>query len=232
MRLDQGRGHGGPAAPRGHCISRGSVAGDAAVAQGRHARGERVRFGGAVALDVPGSDRCVSPGRSTGYSERDLHANAIATPTAALIGSANASAHSRDLALEASIITDSQDIIDQLREFVEGLADESKRVTAADLPRLQKLWDEGESNDPRRAVPGVNQYPEGLIQDFTAGFALNEWSPHHHTRDDRKANGDVRKTHRDPSIGVDWLILDKEDPGYDVGTVQFVIDKQGIEPPG
>ncbi|WP_138998663.1 hypothetical protein [Rhodococcus zopfii] len=128
-------------------------------------------------LDMLGSARCVSPGRSTGLQRRrparqcdrdtdgggDRFGECIRT----LPGSGAGSEHHHD----------SQDIIDQLREFVEGLADENKRVTAADLPRLQKLWDECESNDPRRVVPGVNQDPEGLIQDFTAGFALNNWSP-------------------------------------------------------
>lgn len=105
VRLDQGRGHVGPAAPRGHCVSRAAAPemlplrrGDMLVV---NASDSAVR---SCSTCPEALDAYLRAGVRV-YSEGDLHANVIATPTAAGIGSANASAHSRDLALEASIIT-------------------------------------------------------------------------------------------------------------------------------
>ncbi|MBH0120029.1 phospholipase D family protein [Rhodococcus sp. CX] len=166
------------------------------------------------------------------YSEGELHAKVIATSTTAVIGSANASAHSRDRTIEAAVVTGSMRMIDKVRTFVEGLAEETKRLTAADLPRLRKLWDEGEANDPRRAVPGVNRDPEGLIVDVTAGFVLDRWDEMTVDPDvEKQVNRAVRRGCRDASLGVDWLLLEPGDTEYDEGAVVFVYDEDGVEPP-
>ncbi|MDH6284600.1 phospholipase D-like domain-containing protein [Prescottella agglutinans] len=166
------------------------------------------------------------------YNERDLHAKVIATSQRAVVGSANASARSRDLALEAVVITEDPTVVTEVKRFVTGLAEDPKRLTAQDLPRLQKLWEEGEANDPGRAVPGVNRDPEGLITDLSAGFVLMSMSDQPiDPAACAKITRRVRKGHRESSIGVDWLVLGRRDEGYPLGTVLFVVDDEGVDPP-
>lgn len=167
------------------------------------------------------------------YGEGELHAKVIATATKAVIGSANASARSRDRTIEAVVVSDSKAMVTKVQRFVGDLADEKKQLTKADLPRLRKLWDEGESNDPGRAVPGVNRDPEGLIEDFTAGFVLQQWTEDRSVDPgtETKVNRRLSRVPRDPHIGVDWFVLDDNDEGFAVGTVLFEIDDVGIEPP-
>ncbi|WP_458682676.1 phospholipase D-like domain-containing protein [Prescottella equi] len=166
------------------------------------------------------------------YNERDLHAKVIATSQCAVVGSANASTRSRDLALEAVVITEDPTVVSKVKRFVTGLAEEPKRLTDRDLPRLRKLWEEGETNDPDRAVPGVNRDPEGLITDFSAGFVLEAMGEQDvDAAVSAKITRRVRRGHRDSSIGADWLVLSRGDEGYPVGTVLFVVDEDGVDPP-
>lgn len=166
------------------------------------------------------------------YNEQDLHAKVVVTSKCAVVGSANASARSRDRVIEAVLITDDHMVIAEVKKFVVSLAEEPKLLTAADLPRLQKLWDEGESNDLGRAVPGVNRDTEDLITDFSAGFALDEMDDEEvDPATARKIARRVRRGHREAGIGVGWLTLQEGDAGYPVGTVLFVFDDEGVDPP-
>ncbi|WP_338139690.1 phospholipase D-like domain-containing protein [Rhodococcus rhodochrous] len=79
------------------------------------------------------------------YSVADLHAKVVATKRHAVIGSANVSARSRCVALEAVLITDSVSTVRQVQEFVQELADLGLPLTAQDLPRLWRLWAEGDT---------------------------------------------------------------------------------------
>ncbi|GBF17385.1 cardiolipin synthetase [Rhodococcus sp. Br-6] len=166
------------------------------------------------------------------YNERELHAKVIATSRCAVVGSANASTRSRDLALEAVVITEDPTVVSEVKQFVVDLAESPKRLTDRDLPRLQKLWEEGEENDPDRAVPGVNRDPEDLITDFSAGFVLEAMGEGDvDPATSAKITRRVRRGNRDSRIGVDWLILPRGDKGYPVGTVLFEVDEDGVDPP-
>lgn len=166
------------------------------------------------------------------YNVTDLHAKVIATKRHAVVGSANASEKSRAQALEAVLITDAARTVTQVREFVQDLAVPGKELNTQHLPKLWRLWEEGESNDPTRAVPGVNGGREKLITDTSAGFVIEctDW-PEIDPTTIRKVGQGRRRVPRAPHHGVDWVVLESADPGYKVGQVVYFYDEDWLHPP-
>lgn len=83
-----------------------------------------------------------------------LHAKVIVTPTVAVVGSANASTHSREL-VEAVVITKSQATIEAARRFIDGLA----HLTQVDrnfVEAARATWARG---TPSR-LPGISGGPD------------------------------------------------------------------------
>lgn len=78
------------------------------------------------------------------YPSPALHAKLLVTRDAAVVGSANASANSRDRLSEAVVVLDTKILVEQARAYVRRLAEYSDGEVDDDLLReAQRSWNEG-----------------------------------------------------------------------------------------
>jgi hypothetical protein len=73
------------------------------------------------------------------FSAPGLHAKVIVTARRLFIGSANASAHSRDHLIEAVLETTDQSAVRESKDFILGLATDLNEVTAPQLDELDRI---------------------------------------------------------------------------------------------
>ncbi|MEZ5157525.1 MAG: phospholipase D family protein [Candidatus Nanopelagicales bacterium] len=166
------------------------------------------------------------------YSVADLHAKVIATKHQAVIGSANVSERSRSFATEAVLITDSTNTVRQVQQFVQELADQGRELTDRDLPRLKRLWKEGNSIDPGTAVPGVNGGRVPLITDTSQGFAVQcSQDANIDTATVRNVDRDRRRVRRAPHQRIGWVVLDQGVGAYKINQVVYEYDDDFLYPP-
>ncbi|MDE1675077.1 phosphatidylserine/phosphatidylglycerophosphate/cardiolipin synthase family protein [Nocardia gipuzkoensis] len=149
-----------------------------------------------------------------------LHAKVAATADRAVIGSANASAHSQ-ASDEAVVITDVKSLVRETRDYIDAIAVDATLITEEYLQYLQQVWDQAPRATP---LPGVNAVSAetGLLPRRVAAVMLVPTEYDDLTTSERAA---IAETIEDiPEFPVDAFQLPDGDTGYPIDTVLLRYD--------
>lgn len=161
------------------------------------------------------------------YSSERLHAKVVATQRKAIVGSANASAHSA-ASSEAIVVTDDKTAVRAVREFVLAEAKRSHVIHEDELRTLKKLFDDaGKHSD----IPGVNTTPahsgpfprefgESYLSSYEEGDLTEEEIGTIAKRGDRRAGYSVHVTQ----------VSSRKD-AFEENSIVFFHDGSTFEPP-
>lgn len=162
------------------------------------------------------------------YSSERLHAKVIATPREAVIGSANASAHSADSS-EAIVISRDSATVKGVKKFVRDEIERSYSMDIDTLNGLKQLFDEAR---PDIEIPGVNraptfdgQFPRNFDNSYIAQFTDESDL----TDDDIKSI--TEQTGRPAGFSV-WVIqVPSREHAYEENSVVFFHNAGYFQPP-
>lgn len=149
-----------------------------------------------------------------------LHAKVAATADHAVIGSANASAHSQ-ASDEAVIITDVKTLVREVRSYIDALAADATPIAEEYLQYLQQVWDQAPKATP---IPGVNatSAETGLLPQRVSAVVLIATEDDDLTTSERTAiESAVEDT---PEFPVEAFQLYDGDDGYPIDTVLLRYD--------
>ncbi|WP_037085411.1 phospholipase D family protein [Prescottella equi] len=120
-------------------------------------------------------------------SHDTLHAKVIATGSTAVIGSANASTNSQNVA-EAVVVSDQKSIVEDVRGFVKDRAAEGTEVDETFLAAARARWDAGAGRVP--TIPGVTGKPNtdrGFLPSPLGRVFFYDSEPYQQSPAERKA---------------------------------------------
>ena len=168
-------------------------------------------------------------------SHDTLHAKVIATGSTAVIGSANASTNSQNVA-EAVVVTDQKSIVEDVRRFVKERDGEGTEVDEIFLAAARAHWDAGAGRVP--TIPGVTgkaNTDRGFLPSPLGRVFFYDSEPYQQSPAERKAaTAGKRSARKDAGprsrYELDWLRIDDGDIHRE-GDVVIQATEDAVYPP-